>query len=169
MRQIPVALLITALGLMGQDGPYKVLKTVKVGGEGRFDYVYADVAGRKLYIPRGGTQNGAKGRVTVFNLDTLASEGDIADTQANGAAVSPKTEHGFASSKPVTMWDAKTLKEIKTIDVEGRPDGIIHDPFNDRIYVLSHSAPNATVIDAKDGTVLGTIDLGGAPEQAVSD
>src|ERR1700730_102607 len=27
----------------------------------------------------------------------------------------------------------------------------------------------ATVIDAKDGTVLGTIDLGGAPEQAVTD
>ena len=34
---------------------------------------------------------------------------------------------------------------------------------------LSHSAPNATVIDAKDGSVVGTIDLGGAPEQAVSD
>jgi DNA-binding beta-propeller fold protein YncE len=35
--------------------------------------------------------------------------------------------------------------------------------------VFSHSAPNATVIDAKDGSVVGTIDLGGAPEQAVTD
>src|SRR5207249_65384 len=37
------------------------------------------------------------------------------------------------------------------------------------IYVFSHSAPNATVLDAKDGSVFGTIDLGGAPEQAASD
>jgi DNA-binding beta-propeller fold protein YncE len=30
-------------------------------------------------------------------------------------------------------------------------------------------APHATIIDGKDGTVVGTLDLGGAPEQAVSD
>jgi DNA-binding beta-propeller fold protein YncE len=67
------------------------------------------------------------------------------------------------------MWDAKTLAPIKTIDVEGGPDGILFDPFNKRVYVFSHRAPNATVIDAADGSVVGTIDLGGAPEQAVSD
>src|SRR4051812_46483475 len=37
------------------SGPYKVLKTAKVGGDGGFDYIYADVAARRLYIPRGGT------------------------------------------------------------------------------------------------------------------
>jgi DNA-binding beta-propeller fold protein YncE len=37
------------------------------------------------------------------------------------------------------------------------------------VYVFSHSAPNATVIDPKDGSIVGTIDLGGAPEQAASD
>ena len=67
------------------------------------------------------------------------------------------------------MWDSKTLALIKTIPVEGRPDGILADPFNHRVYVFSHSAPNATVINAADGSVLGTIDLGGAPEEAVSD
>ena len=35
-------------------GPYKVLKTARVGGEGGWDYIYADAAGRRLYIPRGG-------------------------------------------------------------------------------------------------------------------
>ena len=44
------------------------------------------------------------------------------------------------------MWDTKTLTTIKTIDVQGNPDGILFDPFNQRVYVLSHSAPNATVI-----------------------
>jgi DNA-binding beta-propeller fold protein YncE len=60
---------------------------------------------------------------------------------------------------------------IKTIEVDPKcsPDGILGDPFNQRIYVLSHPTMDATVIDAKDGTVLGTIDLGGAPEQGVSD
>ena len=45
----------------------------------------------------------------------------------------------------------------------------MYDPFNDRVWVFSHRAPNATVIDAKDGSTAGTVDLGGAPEQAVSD
>jgi DNA-binding beta-propeller fold protein YncE len=67
------------------------------------------------------------------------------------------------------MWDTTTLETIKTIEVKGRPDGIVFEPSTERIYVLSHSQPNATVIDAKDGSVVGTIDLGGAPEQAASD
>jgi DNA-binding beta-propeller fold protein YncE len=67
------------------------------------------------------------------------------------------------------MWDSRTLETIKTIDVQGRPDGILFEPLTERVYVLSHSQPNVTVIDAKDGSVAGTIDLGGAPEQAASD
>jgi YVTN family beta-propeller protein len=148
------------------SGPYRVLKTVKVGGAGGFDYVYADAEGRRLYIPRTGS-SGA--RVTVFNLETLEPVGDIADANARGVAVDPKAHHGFATSKPVVMWDTKDLKTIKTIDVQGGPDGILFDPYNSRVYVFSHSAPNATVIDAKDGSVVGTIELGGAPEQAVTD
>jgi DNA-binding beta-propeller fold protein YncE len=147
-----------------QDGPYKILKSAKVGGDGRFDYVYADDAGRKLYVARRGPD-----RVSVYNLDTVELAGEIANTSAAGATVSTKSGHGFASSKPVAMWDTKTLATIKTIDVEGGPDGILHDPFNDRVYIFSHRAPNATVINAADGAVLGTIDLGGAPEQAATD
>jgi DNA-binding beta-propeller fold protein YncE len=55
------------------------------------------------------------------------------------------------------------------IDVQGGPDAIAADAFSGRIFVFSHAAPNVTIIDGKDGTVAGTIDLGGAPEQAVSD
>jgi DNA-binding beta-propeller fold protein YncE len=146
-------------------GPYKVLKTVKVGGDGGFDYVYADVVGRRLYIPR----TGSAPRVTVFNLDTLEPVGEIPKAAAHGAAVDPKSNHGFASSKPVVMWDSKTLATMKTIDAQGNPDGILFDPFNERVYIFSHVAPNATVIDAKDGSIVGTMDLGGEPEQAVTD
>ena len=64
-------------------GPYKVLKTAKVGGEGGFDYIFADVEGRRLYIPR----NGPMGQLTVFNLDTLESAGAIANVSSGGATV----------------------------------------------------------------------------------
>ena len=47
-------------------------------------------------------------------------------------------------------------------------DGILADDFNHRVYVFSHEAPNVTVLDAKDGSIIGTIDLGGAPEQAAA-
>ena len=165
----------------GTGGPYKVLKTAKVGGEGGSDYIYADVTGRRLYIPRGGTRAvpatdtapavaAVPGRITVFNLDTLEPVGEIPDTGGNGVAVDPKSGHGFSSSKPVTMFDTKTLTVIKKIDVgAAQPDGIYFDAFNDRVYVFSHPTKDATVIDAKDGTVLGTIDLGGVPEQGVGD
>jgi len=146
-------------------GPYKVLKTVKAGGEGGFDYVYADAANRRLYVPRGG----ANARVSIYDLDSLKLLSELPAKNGHGAAVDAKSGHGFSSSKPVIMWDAKTLAQIKTIDVQGNPDGILGDPAGQRIYVLSHSAPNVTVIDARDGSIAGTIDLGGAPEQAVSD
>ena len=146
-------------------GPYKVLKTDKVGGAGGFDYVYADDAGRKLYVPR----NSGPARISVYDLDTLQPVGEIPMAAAHGVAVDPRSGHGFASSKPVVMWDTKALTTIKTIEVQGNPDGILFDPFNQRVHVFSHSAPNDTVIDAKDGSVVGTIDLGGAPEQAVTD
>src|SRR5262249_38250240 len=101
--------------------------------------------------------------------DTLAPVGTIAGVRSGGAAVDPMSHHGFSTTKPITMWDSNTLQVLKTIDVDGRPDGILFDPYNERIWVLSHVPPHATVIDAKEGKVVGTLDLGGAPEQAVSD
>jgi len=144
---------------------YKVIKTVRAGGDGGFEDLYADVAGRRLYIPR----SGPSARIAVFDLDTLASVGEVPSARANDATVDPKSGHGFASSKPVLMWDTKTLQVIKTIDVDGLPDEILFDLFNERVYVFSHRAPNATVINAVDGSVVGTIDMGGGPEKAVAD
>ncbi len=143
--------------------PYRVLKIEPVGGTGGFDYVFADSDGRKLYVPRGN-------RVDAYDLDTLKSAGAI--TPANGvhgAAVDTASKHGFCSSNPVVMWDTDKLTVIKTIPVEGRPEGILFDSATQHVFILSHSAPNATVIDSKDGSVVGTIDLGGAPEQGASD
>jgi hypothetical protein len=109
--------------------------------------------------------------LTIFNLDTLEPSGEIAGIGGNGTAVDPKSGHGFTSDHPqVSMFDTKTMALIKKIDVGmARPDGIHFDAFNQRVYVFSHPTKDATVIDSKDGTVLGTIDLGGVPEQGVAD
>jgi hypothetical protein len=162
-----LALVVACSGLAyaQQSGPYKVLKIQLVGGDGGFDYVTADSDGRNLYVAR----SGAAGHIGVFNLDTLAQVGDIPGTSAHGGAVDTATGHGFATSKPVTMFDAKTFAIIKKIEVQGNPDGYLNDPYNHHFYVLSHSAPNITVLDDKDGSILGTIDIGGAPEQAATD
>src|SRR5665213_3244947 len=132
--------ILAAIGLAWQSpssGPYKILKTARVGGEGGWDYIYADVSGRRLYIPRRGTPAApeVQTRLSIYNLDTLESVGEIAGVGGQGAAVDPKSGHGFTSSKPVSMFDTKTLKLLKTIDVgAAAPDGILFDAFNDRVY-----------------------------------
>jgi len=171
-KSLALAALIAALPLAAlpqpqqqPSGPYHVEKIQLIGGDGGFDYVTADPDGRNLYVAR----SGPAGHIGVYNLDTLAQVGDIPGTSAHGAAVDTATGHGFATSKQITMFDAKTFAVIKKIDVQGNPDGYLNDTYNHRYYVLSHSAPNITVIDDKDGSILGTIDIGGAPEQAATD
>jgi DNA-binding beta-propeller fold protein YncE len=83
--------------------------------------------------------------------------------------VDTASHHGFATSKPVTMFDAQTLAVIRTIDTGGNPDGFLADPVAHRVYILSHTAPQITVLDARDGSIIGTIVLDGAPEQSVLD
>ncbi len=162
-----VALMLAfASTTQAQDsGPYKVLKIQLIGGDGGFDYVTADSDGRNLYVAR----SGPSGHIGVFNLDSLAQVGDIPGTSAHGGAVDTSTGHGFATSKPVTMFDSQTFAILKKIDVQGNPDGYLNDAYNHHFYVLSHSEPNITVLDDKDGSILSTINIGGAPEQAATD
>jgi DNA-binding beta-propeller fold protein YncE len=163
MRTCRIAFALLASALLStcavaQTGPYKILKTQKVGGEGGWDYIAADSEARRLYIAR----SGPSGNLHVYDLDSLAPIGEVATGSAHGAATDTELHHGFATSKPVTMFDTQTLKPIKTIDTGGNPDGYLADTIAHRVYILSHSAPNVTVLDAHDGAILGTIDIGGA-------
>jgi hypothetical protein len=154
-----------ALAAAQESGPYKVLKIQLVGGDGGFDYVTADPDGRSLFVAR----SGPDGHIGVYNLDTLAPIGDIPGISSHGGSVDTATGHGFATSKPVTMFDAHTFAIIRKIDVGGNPDGYLNDPYNHHFYVLSHAQPNVTILDDKDGSILGTVDIGGASEEAATD
>jgi hypothetical protein len=165
--------LVAGLALIASAGfaqsnaaaPYKIVKTAQFTGTGGLDYVFADSVGRRLYVARGTA-------VHVFDLDSdkLAEVlPSIAVPRAHGAVVDPISHHGFCSSPAIIMFDSETHAILKTITVTGSPDGMLFEPFTERVYILSHSAPNVTVLDAKDGSIVGTIDLGGAPEQGQSD
>lgn len=144
------------------ETPYKVLDTAQFMGNGGIDYVYADNDARRVYVPRGGN-------TYVFDLDSHKYIGAITNVGGHGVAVDTATHHGFSSAGKIAMFDTGTMQKIKDIDVQGRPDGILREPFTGKILIFSHQAPSITVIDPKDGTVTGTIEVGGAMEQAQSD
>jgi len=155
--------LLAVNALAQTDSPYKVIDTVQLMGTGGIDYVYADNDGRKIYIPRGGN-------TMVFGLDEHKYVGTITNLGGHGVVVDSASHHGFASGQKIGMFDTTTMEKIKDIDVQGRPDGIMWEPFTGKVLILSHAAPNITFIDPKDGTVTGTVDdVGGAPEQSQSD
>ncbi|QMV19273.1 hypothetical protein GOB94_11710 [Granulicella sp. 5B5] len=157
-------LVTTALPLMAH-AQYKVLNTYTVGNDGGWDYLTADSTARRLYVARSGPQ----GALYVYSLDTFAQVGKIDGVNGHGAVIDDSNHHGFATSNPVTMFDADTLKVIKTIDTGGRPDGFLLDPVAHRAYILSHAVPNVTVLNTADGSIVGKLDLGGEPEQSQLD
>jgi glutamine cyclotransferase len=168
MRNLFLVLFVAATGLLTSaafaqnDNPYKILATTQLMGNGGIDYVYADNDGRRVYVPRGGN-------TFVFDLDSHKYIGAITNIGGHGVAIDTKTHHGFSSANKIGMFDTETMQKIKDIDVEGRPDGILLEPFTGKVLIFSHRSPSITLIDPKDGTVTGTIDVGGAMEQAQSD
>jgi DNA-binding beta-propeller fold protein YncE len=170
MKKLPhLSRVLLAIGLLAgnvraQDAttPYKILATTQLMGNGGIDYVYADNDGRRVYVPRGGN-------TFVFDLDNHKFIGAITNIGGHGVAIDTATHHGFSSSSPVGLFDTETMQKIKSIEVSGRPDGILLEPLTDRVFIFSHQSPSITIMDSKDGSVIGTVEVGGAMEQAQSD
>lgn len=156
-------LLVTTILSAGPSG-YHVTKTIKLGGEGGWDYLTVD--GGRVYISRGT-------HVMVVDADTGALVGDIPNTNGvHGIAIAPDLDKGFISDgrdNNVTIFDVKTLKVLGTAPTGKNPDAIIYDPTSKRVFAFNGSSKDATAIDAGTGSVAGTIALGGKPEFAVAD
>src|SRR5690242_20720898 len=156
---------LSATPAPGPSG-YKVIKTVPVGGEGFWDYVYVDSNARRVYISHGT-------HTVVMNADTYAVEGDIPDTQGvHGIAIAADLGRGFTSNgraDNVTIFDLKTLKPIGTVKTDANPDAIVYEPVSKRVFTFNGRGKNTTAVNAADGTVAGTLALGGKPEFAAVD
>src|SRR5882757_7506831 len=145
---------------------YHVIKTVPVGGDGGWDYIYVDSDARRVYVSRGT-------HTMVLDADSYAVVGDIPDTQGvHGIAIASGLGRGFTSngrSNDVTIFDLKTLKSLGTVKTDANPDAILYEPVTKRVFTFNGRGKNATAINAADGAVLGAINLRGKPEFAAAD
>src|SRR5437588_5842219 len=147
---------------------YELRQKFTLGGEGGWDYLTYDAAGKRLFISRGT-------HVMVVDPEKGSVIGDIPNTPGvHGIALAQDLGKGFTSNgreNSVTVFDLKTLKETARIKTEGgeNPDAILYDPSSKRVFTFNGRSKNATVIDATNDKVVVTIALDGKPEFAAAD
>jgi len=155
-----------AIGAFAAPTGWKILKEIKIGGEGGWDYLTMDSAARRLYVSHAT-------HVVVVDPDAGKVVGDIPDTPGvHGIALAPELNKGFVSNgrgNNVTIFDMKTLKMISQVATGMNPDDITYEPKSGRVFAFNGRSNSATVIDAKTGMVAATINLDGKPEFAVAD
>jgi DNA-binding beta-propeller fold protein YncE len=161
-----LVLIASAAVAFAAPGSYTLVKTVPVPGDGGWDYVTVDEAGRRVYLSHG-TQ------VDVLDADSYELKGTIPDTSGvHGIAIASDLGRGFTSNgraNNVTIFDLKDLKKLGEVKTGRNPDSIIYDPATKRVFAFNGGGKSATVIDAEKGEALGTIELGGQPEFAAAD
>jgi DNA-binding beta-propeller fold protein YncE len=151
---------------LGAENPYHLLATIKVGGEGAWDYASVDAAARRLYVTHGA-------KIVVIDIDKDAVVGEIADTPGvHGFAIAPELGLGFSSNgmeNKSSIVDLKTLQTKMKVDTGANPDAILYDPGQKEVYAFNGRGKSATVFEAESGKVITTIPLPGKPEFAQVD
>src|SRR6201993_2907126 len=173
--RITALLSLTLLGALAiatpAKGSYHLLTKYTFGAaEGStredFDYITVDSSARRVYLSHGT-------EIKVIDADTGKLIGNITGLkQDHGVALAPEFGRGFISDGgegKVVIFDLKTLKPTGEARADKDADCVIYDPASKRVFVMNGDPHSATVIDAKSGTSVGTIDLGGGPEFAVAD
>jgi DNA-binding beta-propeller fold protein YncE len=137
-----------------------------LGGTGGWDYLTADAATHRLYVPR-------SDHLMVVDTRDGHVVGTVPGTEGiHGVALDAKTGKAYTSngrSNSVTKFDVASLKVEGTYPVSGQgPDTIIFDESSNEIWTFNGKSHDATVL-ATDGHVVATVALAGKPEFAVSD
>jgi DNA-binding beta-propeller fold protein YncE len=172
--QLSAALLIApVIGLLppvaaqtvAAPAAYHVTRDIKLGGDGRWDFVTLDSVSNRLFIAR-------QTRVMVVDEATGKVLAEIPGLNgAHGTALAYSTGHGFATSghdSSVIMFDLRSLRVLARIKAADDADAVLYDPASKRVFTFNGDANSATALDPEAGKVLGTIDLEGKPEVGVS-
>ncbi len=159
--------LFVSLNVSAQNpSGYHLLKKIEVGGEGGWDYLYADSDAHRLYISHAT-------KVVVVDTETSKVIGEIANINGvHGIAIAEKFGRGYISGgrdNAVAIFDLKTFKTLDTVKVGKNPDCIMYDAESKRVFAFNRGDSSVSAIDAATGKVVGTMDLGGHPEFAQAD
>jgi YVTN family beta-propeller protein len=163
---LALGVLIVSASFAAPTG-YHLLKKNVLGGEGGWDYMALDGRTRLLYVTHGNA-------VEILNVDTGVKAAAIVDLKGvHGVAFAPKRNRGYISNgrgNSVSVFDLGTHKVLAEVPTSGQnPDSIMYDAFSDRVFTFNGRTANATAIDAATDEVVGTVDIGGKPEFAVTD
>jgi DNA-binding beta-propeller fold protein YncE len=156
---------IAPLSLKAQTYVYD--KSISLQGDAGWDYLSIDKVNHRLYVSHGN-------KVNVVDLNTEQPIGSVDSLKGiHGIAIDNKANRGFISdgrANAIVAFDLTTLKTIATIPVDAKgPDCIIYDPYSDRVFSFNGESNNSSVVNPNTLKQVGTVDLGGGPEFAVSD
>lgn len=156
---------------MATTSGYHLLKKYSFGAaEGStreyFDYIMVDSAARRVYVSHGT-------EVKVLDADNGSLVGNITGLKTvHGVAVASEFGRGFISDGAqgkVIIFDLTSLKVTGEAKADKDADCVIYDPATKHVLAMNGDPHSTTVIDAKSGNVVGTVELGGGPEFAVAD
>jgi DNA-binding beta-propeller fold protein YncE len=168
MNRLKLCAVLLVLGISAPvlAQQYKVTGQIPIEGVGGWDYAYVDFSNRRLYIAHN-TQ------VDVISLDSEKPVATITGMKhIHGIAAADELNRGFISDggdNVVVVFDLKSNAVLQRVKAGANPDGILYDAPSQRVFAFNGRTGDVTVINAKDGSVAGTIALGGKPEFPVSD
>ncbi|MEI6683916.1 MAG: DUF5074 domain-containing protein [Bacteroidota bacterium] len=160
---------IPLLSVHAQEGSsgYKIINKIRLEGNEKWDYLFSDDAAKRLYVSHGNM-------VQVVDEEKGTEIGRITGLDGvHGIAIAHDLNKGYISTKndnAVTVFDTKTFKVIKKIEISGKsPDAILFDLFSQKVFVFNGHSNNASVIDAKTDEIAANISLTGNPEFSATD
>ena len=145
---------------------YHIVKKEVLGGDGSWDYVSIEPETHRAFIAR-------ETRVMVVDMPACKLIKEIPDLHGvHGVALVPEFKRGFISNgrdNTIAIFDLNTYEKIGEAKGGAKPDAIVYDAASKRVFAFNNGGTTATAIDAATGNVAGSVELGGAPEFAVSD
>lgn len=145
---------------------YRLVRTVPLPGDGTWDHLTLDSDARRLYVTH-------KDCVQVMDADSLSLIGSVKGIRNCHVVVAlDALSKGYIScSDPgsVVVFDLKSLARLAEIPASKDTDALMYDAVAGKVIAFNGDGRSATVIDPATDKAVNVLDLGGAPETAVSD
>ena len=128
---VVLCVLSSLAALSAADGPYSVVKEIKIGGTGGWDYITVDPAAHRIYVSHAT-------KIVVADTDSGAIVGETVLAtwpltgceEPTGLAFDVKRHRLFSvcSNSVMTVVDSQSGKVVTTAPIGARADGAAFDP-----------------------------------------